>query len=312
MVMESNDLSKAILKAIIWADNFDLALSPWEIWQQCPTKSEFNEVMNCLESNNWLNDQITKKDGLVMLKGRENLVQERRRRLAAAWPKFKKIKRLTRVCSYLPFIRLVAVCNTLALAHGKPTTDLDLFIITAKNRLWSARLLCVIAAKLLGGRPTPRQATDKYCLSFYVSEENVNIQRFSNHSTATDYYLTAWTSWVLPIFSEPEYLDLFSGSNAWVKNYLPQTNWSMVAPRWLIKYRHHQVKATMETMWPDALEKILRQLQSVYLPAALKQELHKQTTSVVINSATLKFHLNDKRAMINKRFVEKLSTYGLS
>ena len=242
-----------------------------------------------------------------MLKGRDELVTERRRRIAAAWPKFKKLRRLARVLAYLPFIRLIAVCNTLAFGHGKPAADLDLFIITQSKRLWSARLLCVAAAKLCGGRPSVRSAKNKYCLSFYVSEDDLDIQRFVETSSGQDYYLTAWTSWVLPLYDAGGYTKQFADANQWVSKKLPQTSWDLVASRWRA-YGISKTKLIVENAWPDAMEKFLEQLQRAYLPQALKDTAAKNTTSVVLDQTSLKFHLDDKRLTINKRYERTLAT----
>lgn len=305
--MESTTLEKAILQAIIWADGFDLALSPFEIWQQCQAPANLNDVLETIKNSSEIINKTFQQSGLVGLKGREDLISKRTAYSTAAWYKFKKIKRLARVISKFPFIRMVAVCNTLALAHGKPSADLDLFIVTQSNRLWSARILCVAAAKLLGGRPSVRKATNRYCLSFYVSEDNLNIQRFIS---ADDHYLTAWTSWVLPIYSAPDYVQLFEQTNEWVKKSLPQTSWLSVTPRWQIKFKPKPTMTALEQMWPDWVENILTQLQYWYLPTNLKNALAAKTTSVVTDNTTLKFHLNDKRELINQNYLERITKYG--
>ena len=217
-------LSNAILAAIAWADGFDLALTPFEIWQQLPTTASLTDVLDGLKDQA-LTPKIHQQDGLIMLKGRDELVTERRRRIAAAWPKFKKLRRSGRAADPLS-------PDTLALGHGKPAADLDLFIITQSKRLWSARLLCVAAAKLCGGRPSVRSAKNKYCLSFYVSEDDLDIQRFVETSSGQDYYLTAWTSWVLPLYDAGGYTKQFADANQWVSKKLPQTSWDLVASRW--------------------------------------------------------------------------------
>ena len=224
-------LSRAILEAVAWADGFDMALTPFEIWQQLPIQASLAEVLQTLVISDQLSATLYQQDGLVMLVGREWLIAERRKRIAAAWLKFRKLSRLARVLGYLPFVRMVASCNTLALGHAKPDADLDLLVVAATGRLWSCRLLCVACAKLLGGRPTPSRHADRYCLSFYVSEDNMNIQRFE-YQTGQDHYLAAWTSWVLPLYDAGGYVAAFARANSWITERLPQTTWAAVAPRW--------------------------------------------------------------------------------
>jgi hypothetical protein len=299
-------LSRAILKAVTWADGFDLALTPFEIWQQLPIQASLAEVLQALTISDQLSATLYQRDGLVMLAGHEWLIAERRKRIAMAWPKFRKLARLARVLGYLPFVRMVAACNTLALGHAKPAADLDLLVVTATGRLWSCRLLCVTMAKLFGGRPTPRHHADRYCLSFYVSEDDMNIQRFEDQP-GQDHYLAAWTSWVLPLYDAGGYTTAFAKANSWVTERLPQTMWILIAPRW--RARARKVTALLiEGAWNDGLERFMEKLQRAYLPQALRDAAASGGTGVVLDQTSLKMHLDDKRSLINNRFIQKLAS----
>jgi len=299
-------LSRAILEAVAWADGFDMALTPFEIWQQLPIQASLAEVLQTLAISDQLSATLYQQDGLVMLAGREWLIAERRKQIAAAWPKFRKLSRLAQVLGHLPFVRMVASCNTLALGHAKPAADLDLLIVTASGRLWSCRLLCVAMAKLFGGRPTPRHHADRYCLSFYVSEDDMDIQRFENQP-GQDRYLAAWTSWVLPLYDAGGYVAAFARANSWITERLPQTTWAAVAPRW--RTRARKVTALLiEGAWNDSLERLMEKLQRAYLPQALRTAAASDGTGVVLDQTSLKMHLDDKRSTINDRYIQKLAS----
>lgn len=303
--MADQPLPRATISAVAWADGFDLALTPFEIWQQLPTRASLAEVLEALDDPQ-LQTEIHRQDGLVMLAGRGGLAAERRRRIATAWPKFRKLRRLARVLARLPFVRMVAVCNTLALGHAKPAADLDLLVVSQANRLWSCRLLCVAAAKLLGGRPSPRRHADRYCLSFYLAEDGLSTERFQSPPHG-DTYLAAWTSWVLPLYDASGYAQAFADASSWVSERLPQTPWGTATPRWRTFARKASA-LIIEGVWTDGLEKLVEKLQRAYLPQALRDAAADEGTGVVLDRTSLKLHLDDRRAEINERFARRLAT----
>lgn len=299
-------LPRAILKAVAWADGFDLALTPFEVWQQLPIQASLADVSEALRNDPGLALRLLQRDGLVMLAGRESLIAERRRRIALAWPKFRKMRRLAAVLARMPFVRMVAACNTLALGHAKPSADLDLLVVASAGRLWSCRLLCVAAAKLLGGRPSPRHHADRYCLSFYLAEDGMDVSRFQDPPGA-DRYLAAWTSWVLPLYDAGGTAAAFAQANSWVTQRLPQATWEAVTPRWRANAR--KVSALLvEGAWSDTMERFMEKMQRTYLPEALRAAAADQGTGVVLDRTALKLHLDDRRHDINDKFERKLAT----
>jgi hypothetical protein len=103
----------------------------------------------------------------------------------------------------------------------------------------------------MGGRPSTRTSKDKYCLSFYISEDDLNIQRFADSSK--DHYLVAWTSWVLPLYDAGGYAESFATANQWVAAELPQTKWSAASPRWRAN-GISRTKLIVESIWNDGIE----------------------------------------------------------
>lgn len=303
--MANQTLPQAILEAVAWADGFDLALTPLEIRQQLPIQASLAEVLQTLAISSQLSATLYQRDGLVMLAGREWLVAERRKRAAAAWPKFRRVRRLARVLAHLPFVRTVAVCNTLALGHAKPSADLDLLVVSQAGRLWSCRLLCVTVAKLMGGRPSPRRHADRYCLSFYLAEDGLDVSRFQD-PPGKDTYLAAWTSWVLPLYDAGGYTEAFAAANGWVKHRLPQTGWGPATPRWRAGGRRTSA-FIVEAAWNDVLESLVEKLQRAYLPKALREAAADSGTGVVLNRTALKLHLDDRRNEINRRFMQQVT-----
>jgi predicted nucleotidyltransferase len=51
-----------------------------------------------------------------------------------------------------PQIHMVALCNSRAMGEADENSDIDLFIITKKGNLWTARFLVTALTSLLGVR----------------------------------------------------------------------------------------------------------------------------------------------------------------
>jgi hypothetical protein len=71
----------------------------------------------------------------------------------------KKIERLkiySRILYMSPWIKMVGISGSCSMDNAKASDDVDFFIISAKNRLWSARIWAICAAKLLGVHAEPR------------------------------------------------------------------------------------------------------------------------------------------------------------
>jgi len=133
--------------------------------------------------------------------------------------RLKKAHRYLPFLRFIPFIRAVYVCNNLSFGIATETGDIDLLIVTEKNHIFLARFLTTIFLHLLGVRRHGQKTTDRFCLSFYVTEDNLDFspialrsptkpaagdQQLSTFnfelSTIDDIYLAYWTYSLLPIF----------------------------------------------------------------------------------------------------------------
>lgn len=55
-----------------------------------------------------------------------------------------KVSSYNTLFSYIPGISCICVCNSLAMNAAHANSDIDLFIITKKNRLWTARIFMTL------------------------------------------------------------------------------------------------------------------------------------------------------------------------
>ncbi|MBU1167003.1 hypothetical protein KKC60_01170 [Patescibacteria group bacterium] len=295
--MAKKTLQENILETIAFFDIFDYPLTETEVhkwlWQR---ESNFLEVQEALEGL-LANQKLGMSDGLFFLPSRKKLVQERKAKYLVAEKKYKKIKRATRLLKMLPFIRLVAACNTLLILDFKEESDLDLFIVVKKNRLFMTRFLTTVLIALSGSWRHGKKTKDQICLSFYVTDDHLDLSPLALKDG--DPYLTYWLTFLVPILDRSTY-SRFLRSNDWIKNYLPQAQAyiTITRRRVLLVGPLEKIRKLAETILAgflgNWLERFFKKLQQQKMK---KRELLRkdQQNDVIISDQVLKFHEQDRR-----------------
>jgi hypothetical protein len=105
--------------------------------------------------------------------------------------------------------------------------DIDLFIITAKNRLFTGRLISLVLAQLLGLRrvwdlETSHQSlvtnhhTNKVCLNLFFDESNLKVPKFKQTEFVGHEVLQ-----MKPIIIKGDIYERFLKANEWVFKLFP-------------------------------------------------------------------------------------------
>ncbi len=211
--------------------------------------------------------------------------------------KLRKAKRLIKWLRLLPSVKMIAVCNSLGYLNANEASDIDLFIIAAKGKIWLTRFWLQSFLKLLRLRPYDRgQKQDSFCLTFFLSQDNLNISNLQ--ITNPDIYLAYWVVRLLPIYDPANIYQDFLQANSWVKKYFSQVEAIQLDNDWLVKksfFRYFFIFLTFN-FWT----KILKKIQLRLLPHSL-QQLANQDSRVIMTDQVLKFHgIDDKREYYNK------------
>ncbi|HYM92942.1 MAG TPA: nucleotidyltransferase domain-containing protein [Chitinophagaceae bacterium] len=118
-------------------------------------------------------------------------------------------ERVARLLSAFPYVRSVAVSGSLSKNYADERSDIDFFIITAKDRLWIARTFMHFFKKItfLVGKQ------NWFCMNYYVDEAGLEI-REKNIFTATEIIT------VMPLRDDSLFHEFIS-ANEWYKNFFP-------------------------------------------------------------------------------------------
>lgn len=173
---QDDDIRRAVIKTLAYFDLFDYPLTDWEIYKYLWVKDLEVKGVNYIDVKRILDNglpDIQRKEGFYFLDGRKHLVSLRKQRQNIANKKYKKVRWAMKILSAMPFVRMLAVCNSLAYDNARDESDIDLFIITAKNKIWTSRFYANLLLRVFNLRPKKDDKKDKICLNFFISDANL-------------------------------------------------------------------------------------------------------------------------------------------
>jgi hypothetical protein len=179
--MES-EVKARILFAVEIASKNDYAISTNEIAQLLPDICEVN-VGDIIKGDRQLLELLSVKNDLLVMKGYEKLFAERLSRRENSQMFLRKVKtfsdELIRRC---PYVKLLAVCGSVAYNSAAKTDDIDFFLITKKNRLWISIFKILLLARAYNLKEFVNGKQVTFCLSYSKDEKSFEDEMV-NHKT---------------------------------------------------------------------------------------------------------------------------------
>lgn len=203
----------------------------------------------------------------------------------------KYISRIT----WIPWLRMVAVANSLAMYATHEASDIDLFVITAKNRIWIVRILMTALFLLFWVWRKGEDIAGNFCLSFFVEEDALD---FSDIAIERDIYLYFWIYSLKPIYCYGQAYENFISENSWVdiESSIMDEN-----RRYCMKKTFPKAWTFVWTIW-KAMADYLNSLGKYFWEKKAKKNFESKGSpfGVIIRSNILKFHDNDMRKVIRE------------
>ncbi len=281
MIRVKNALAENVWQTVCWFDVFGQAASAEEIhrflfWQ----KASLAAVEQELKKDPHLGHSL----GFYFLKGRDASVLARCSRQFQAKKLWRRVAKHLFLLRATPFVRFAAVGNTLAMGWPEKNSDIDLLIVAAKNRLFTTRFFLTFLTQIFGMRRHGRKVTGRFCLSFFLAEDSLNLEKLA--IGAQDPYLAFWAATLIPLRGEGAE---FFAANVWIKKYFPNLKLSTTARKFRRKTWSERI---LGGHFGDLIEKLLRDWQ---LRRARRKRKNLSKNAVVIADTVLKFHETDQR-----------------
>ena len=209
-------MEKAILRTLAYADVFDYPLTREEIWRWLISENRekfAHSLQFTLDSR-----QIRVTDGFYYLHNRKEIVKLREQREAWSQSKFKIARRVAPWLRLIPWIKLIGVTGALAMNNADKEDDIDLLIITSKNRLWLTRGLVVSFLRLAGVYRRPGKIKDKICPNMLLDGKHLSMPKKERDLFSAHEVLQMKLLW-----QKGRTHQRFLKANQWSKEFLP--NW---------------------------------------------------------------------------------------
>jgi len=299
-------LEKSILTTVAYFDIFKFPLTKEEIFESlwradiqndAPiSRTDFEKALNRL-----VPARLAKQQGFYSIDSPniEEKIAQRKQNYLDCLEKHKIARKNARLISRFPFVKAIFICNNLAYNNARDSADIDYLIITRTGQIWTARFLITSFISLLGRRPG-KTNKNKICLSFWLTEDSLNLQELLY---AEDIYLHFWLKQLMPVWDPENFLEKLWRANPWLKWRLPHAQ--QYAPNHLksvaLRNTKLPLRGTRLSLRAERsnlhlkLENLLQKLQYKLFSDNIKKLAQENNSDVIISDKMLKFHTNDKR-----------------
>ncbi|MDX1383032.1 MAG: hypothetical protein R3190_05265 [Thermoanaerobaculia bacterium] len=199
-------IERSVVLTVLYSDLFDYPLTEAELAGYVPLVRVDRTALRAAIAS--LSPHLLSRCGdHVTLRGREDLVALRQQRAAGACRQWPLAERFARRLAAVPFVRLVAVCGSLAVDNVAEDGDVDYFCVTAPRRLWLAQVVTMAARRLA------RLWGLRACPNYLLTSAALAVEPRSLYSARE-------IAQTVPIWGEEVY-DAFLAENRWIRELLP-------------------------------------------------------------------------------------------
>ncbi len=208
--MPDTSTKENILKTLLYYHIFNHPLTLDEIYyfhqNTRVTRRKIKSALHEIVSEK--NGMIGELNGFYYIKPNKSCATERLKKENISRKKWKIAKLASLFIKRVPFVRGIFVTGTLSKNSSDVNSDIDFLIICRENRLWIARTILRLFAKIF-----LLTKNKDLCFNYFISEKNLGIED-RNIFTATELAH-------IKVMYNTKILDRFLRSNKWMKQYLP-------------------------------------------------------------------------------------------
>ncbi len=204
-------LGKKEIASLIYHDIFDFPLTSSELIKWT--------VGDKVKLVNIENIKVAVKNGFLFLRDRQNLVLKRLMHKRTSVGKLAIAKKVAKLLSFLPTIKMIAVTGALAMENSNEESDIDFMIITKKGNLWTTRLLTLFLLDILRvprRKYGEKEQKDKICLNIWLDESDLKWKK-GDRNIFTAHEICQ----IVPLINKEETYERFISVNSWTTDFWP-------------------------------------------------------------------------------------------
>ena len=187
--------------------------------------------------------------------------QTKKKRRATSLKKLKIARRAAKVLERIPAVRMIAVTGSLAMMNAHEESDIDLMTVTAKDTLWTTRIVASLLLTAYGlrlRRSGDKEEKDKLCLNIWLDEGDLNWRK-------KNIFIAHEICQIIPLVNKDKTYEKFLWQNKWVLGFWPKAvkirkvSTGVAGQAWLIapiverlafwiQYQYMRSKITRETV----------------------------------------------------------------
>lgn len=283
-----------------------LPLSAFEIYKYLHKKNSkkitLSQILTELDNIKTTNENITSKNGFFFLINKQSSKDKYSQRInrdKLSIKKWKKAKKIIWLMQTIPFIKSISVAGSLSMNNTLKNSDIDLFLIVKKGRIWTTRTLSMLLTQLLGQRRYDKKITDKICLNYYITEGSE--PQIKNLASANIFLRT------IPVYEMTSYNNFLKDNFYWLEKYfLNSKNQFKIQNFRKIKKNKTllKIKTLFEYMLSKKIGDKIEQTLSLWQKKRIEEKTRKETniTNLIFTDEILMFHWPNPR---NKEVLEK-------
>lgn len=195
---------------------------------------------------------------------------------------FKKNRHIFKILNKIPWIKFIGATGSSAAKNSNAQSDLDVFIITQKNRVWLTRFFVTIILKTIFKSYVkkgidPNIYIDETCLSWPTKHRNLYV---ANEIIRME-----------PIIDKENYYFKFLNANKWVNHYIGNFK---------AYYVKQDITKNKNEFFLSFLDTLLMYIQIFYMK--------KRITSEVVKKNFIHFNKNDSTHPVLNKYQQKIKS----
>jgi hypothetical protein len=302
-------VGKNIVATVTYYDVMDFPVTAFEIWKHLLEHDRdghglnrpvsLGEIWQLLHSSQF-SGRIAEQNGFYFLPGRAALIERRIQSEKLSVEKLKGMRRLARILQGVPYVRMIGATGSLAMKHGEQGSDWDMFVVLRSGRIWMGRTVLTGFLHLIGKRRHGHKISNRACLNYFVTDDNLEI-------ATKDLYSAHEYRYLIPLFSFPLF-QIFELKNRWIKQYQPNFSLTMLPNLWLVQEgaRAKRIRSALEQVLDFFnLEEWLGSWQKEKI--ARNPKTHLEGSLIEATDRALVFLPRPRGPVVFEKFKERLS-----